>query len=94
MKQQNPREFYKALSQAVVGFASDKTNIEFRGLPLEEAKAALRKRGTGEGTVQEYEKLIERCDFGQFAGGAKDEKGWKEALAAAEDLLRRMEREL
>ncbi len=94
LKGQNPREFYKALSQAVVGFASDKTNVEFRGLPLEDAKAALRKQGAGDGTAQEYEKLIERCDFGQFAGGGKDEKGWKEALAAAEDLLRRMEKEL
>jgi len=94
LKGKNPREFHKALSQAVVGFASDKTNVEFRGLPLEEAKAALRRQGAGEGTAGEYGKLIERCDFGQFAGGAKDEKDWKEALAAAEDLLRRMEKEL
>lgn len=94
MKQQNPREFYKALSQAVVGLASDKTNVEFRGLPIEEAKARLRSQGAAEATAEEYARMIERCDFGQFAGGGKDEKGWKEALTAAEDLLRRLEKEL
>lgn len=94
LKKQNAREFYKALSQAVVGFASDKTNVEFRGLPMEEAKAQLRKQGLGDASVQAYEKILQQCDFGQFAGGTKDEKSWKEALAAAEDLLKRLEREL
>lgn len=94
LKQQNPREFYKSLSQAVVGFASDKTNVEFRGLPMEDAKAQLRSQGLGEPSVQEYEKLLQQCDFGQFAGGVKDEKSWKVALDAAEDLLKRLEREL
>jgi hypothetical protein len=94
LKQQNTREFYKSLSQAVVGFASDKTNVEFRGLPMEEAKAQLRRKGVGEETVAEYERMLQQCDFGQFSGAAKDEKSWKEALAAAEDLLKRLEREL
>ena len=54
----------------------------------------LRERGLGEAIVLEYEKVLQQCDFGQFAGGVKDEKSWKEALAGAEDLLKRMEKEL
>jgi hypothetical protein len=93
-KEKNPREFYKALSQAVIGFASDKLNVEFRGLTLDEAKATLAKHGVSDAAAQEYEKLLQQCDFGQFAGGPRDEKAWKEALAQAEDLLRRLEKEL
>ncbi len=93
-KQKNAREFYKALSQAVVGFASDKLNVEFRGLTVEDAKAQLRKRGISEASVNEYEKVLQMCDFGQFGGGAKDEKAWKESLDSSENLLRMMDREL
>jgi hypothetical protein len=93
LKQKNSREFYKALSQAVVGFASDKLNVEFRGLTMDEAKAKLRGAGLSEPAVEEYEKVLQQCDFGQFAGGVRDEKAWKEALGEAEDLLRRLEKE-
>jgi oxygen tolerance protein BatD len=94
LKQRNAREFYKALSQAVVGFASDKLNVEFRGLTLEDAKTQLRKRGISEASVAEYEKILHMCDFGQFGGGARDEKAWKESLDATENLLRMLDREL
>ncbi len=94
LKQKNAKEFYKALSQAVVGLASDKLNVEFRGLTLEDAKVQLRKRGITEASVNEYEKVLQLCDFGQFGGGARDEKAWKESLDAAENLLRMLDREL
>jgi hypothetical protein len=94
LKQRNAREFYKALSQAVVGFASDKLNVEFRGLTSDDAKAQLRKRGISEASIAEYEKVLQLCDFGQFGGGARDEKAWKESLDAAENLLRMLDREL
>ena len=94
LKQRNAREFYKALSQAVVGFASDKLNVEFRGLTSDDAKAQLRKRGISEASISEYEKVLHMCDFGQFGGGARDEKAWKESLDAAENLLRMLDREL
>lgn len=94
LKQRNSREFYKALSQAVVGFASDKLNVEFRGLTLEDAKAQLRKRGISAASVAEYEKVLNMCDFGQFGGGERDEKAWKESLDATDNLLRMLDREL
>ncbi len=94
LKQKNAREFYKALSQAVVGFASDKLNLEFRGMTMEEAKANLTRQGLPAATAGEYEKLLQLCDFGQFAGSQRDDKAWKEALDTAETLLRKLDREL
>jgi hypothetical protein len=94
LKQRDARGFYKALSQAVVGFVSDKLNVEFRGLTLDEAQARLRAKNISEASVAEYAKVIQACDFGQFGGGERDEKAWKEALVAAENLLRMLDREL
>jgi hypothetical protein len=94
LKQKNAKEFYKALSQAVVGFASDKLNVEFRGLTLDDAKTRLLARGVSAASVAEYEKVLQMCDFGQFGGGSRDEKGWKESLDSAENLLRMLDREL
>lgn len=94
LKQRDARGFYKALSQAVVGFASDKTNVEFRGLTIEDARARLRAKGVGDAASNEYAKVLQACDFGQFGGGERDEKAWKEALASAENLLRMLDREL
>ena len=94
LKQKNAKEFYKALSQAIVGFASDKLNVEFRGMTMEEAKARLVRHGLPAPTAEEYEKLLQLCDFGQFGGSVRDDKAWKEALDGAETLLRKLDREL
>ncbi len=94
LKQKNAREFYKALSQAIVGFASDKLNVEFRGMTMEEAKSRLNRHGLSEATAEEYEKVLQHCDFGQFGGSQRDDKAWKEALDGAETLLRKLDREL
>ncbi len=94
LKQKNAKEFYKALSQAVVGFASDKLNVEFRGLTMEDSKAKLVESGLPITSSAEYEKLLTLCDFGQFSGAQRDDKAWKEALDGAEALLRKMDREL
>jgi BatD DUF11 like domain len=94
LKEKNAREFYKALSQAVVGFVSDKLNMEFRGMILEDAKTKLVQSGLSMAIADEYEKLLQLCDFGQFGGANRDDKAWKEALDTAETLLRKLDREL
>ncbi len=94
LKQKNAHEFYKALSQAVVGFASDKLNLEFRGMIMDEAKLKLTQRGLSSAMAEEYEKLIQLCDFGQFGGTERDDSAWNAALDSAETLLRKLDREL
>ena len=78
----------------MVDLASNKLNLEFRGMTLEDAKAKLIRHGLAPATADQYEQVIQLCDFGQFAGEERDEKAWKEALDAAEALLRKMDREL
>ncbi len=88
------RSFYHALSEAAMEFASDCTNVEFRGITLEEAKSALAGRGVKPETIQGYEALLLRCDFGQFGGLSGSEEERKKDLAQAQSLLEKLSKEL
>ena len=89
-----PREFYRELSEAVIGFASDALNQEFRGMTLEEAKDALAQRGIKPDTLAAYETLMHRCDFGQFAGLNPSSPDLKNDFDTAAGLLEQLDREL
>lgn len=94
MQQSKGSAFYKALDQAIIGFISDKLNVEFRGLTLQDAKQLLIQKGASTQIAEEYEGLIQQCDFGQFSGQDKNEEHWKMALQKAEDILSRLEKEI
>jgi len=88
------REFYRALSEALVAFASDKINQEFRGLTLPEARARLEQRGAAPDTAAQYDALMQRCDFVLFAGiRAADEEMGRD-LDSGEKLLALLDKEL
>jgi triacylglycerol esterase/lipase EstA (alpha/beta hydrolase family) len=61
---------------------------------MEDAKLKLTQAGLSQTNVEEYEKLIQLCDFGQFGGSKRDDKAWNAALDTAETLLRKLDREL
>jgi hypothetical protein len=88
------REFYHELSEAVIGFASDALNQEFRGMTLGEAMEALTRRGAKPDTLAAYEALMHRCDFGQFAGLNPSGAELKNDLETASNLLEQLEKEL
>lgn len=89
-----PREFYRALSEAVIAFPSDKLNREFRGLRLGEAAAILAEKGAGAESVSAYDALLQRCDLVQFAGMNPAAEEMRRDLDAAESLLERLDKEL
>jgi hypothetical protein len=88
------RDFYRALSEAVIAFPSDKLNREFRGLTLSEATAALSAKGAAPATVEAYDALLQRCDLVQFAGMAPPPDEMRRDLEGAESLLTRLDKEL
>lgn len=88
------REFYRALSEAVMTYPSDKLNREFRGLTMPEAFALLSARGAAPETVTAYDALMQRCDLVLFAGMAPTAEEMRRDLASAEALLTRLDKEL
>jgi hypothetical protein len=89
-----PRDFYRALSEAVVAFPSDKLNREFRGLTLPEAMARLAERGAAPETASAYDALLQRCDFVLFAGMSPAADEMRRDFEGAEALLARLDKEL
>ena len=77
-----------------IGFASDRLNVEFLGMTLPESRETLVKRGAGNGTAAEFEKLLERCAFAQFGGLRRSEDEMRADLEAVEKLLDRLDKEL
>jgi hypothetical protein len=88
------REFYHALSEALIAFASDQFNQEFRGLKLPEALVRLRQGGASATTAEAYELLMQRCDFVLFAGVRPTDAEMGHDLEAGENLLALMDKEL
>ncbi len=88
------RDFYRALSEAVTAFPSDKLNREFRGLTLPEAAAMLSARGASSETVSAYDTLLQRCDYVLFAGMAPTSDEMRRDIETAESLLARLDKEL
>jgi hypothetical protein len=63
-------------------------------MTLEEARETLARAGASSDTLKAYAALMQRCDFGQFAGlnpGSGERRG---DLDAAEKLLGRLDGEL
>ena len=89
-----PVEFYRELSEAVMGLASDALNQEFRGMRLDDARETLLQRGASVDTAKAYETLMQRCDFGQFAGLKPSEAELKKDFDAGAGLLEQLDREL
>ena len=89
-----PREFYRALSDAVIAFPSDRLNREFRGLTTTEATALLAARGASAETAGAYDTLLQRCDFVLFAGMSPGAEEMRRDLESATALLRRLDKEL
>jgi hypothetical protein len=88
------RDFYRALTEAVVAFPSDRLNREFRGLTLPEAMTILTERGAARATAEAYDTLMQRCDFVLFAGLSPSAEDMRRDLAGAEALLTRLDKEL
>jgi hypothetical protein len=88
------RDFYRALSEAVVAFPSDKLNREFRGLTLPEAMEILSGRGASPESSAAYDTLMQRCDFVLFTGMSPTTDDMRRDLESAEALLARFDKEL
>jgi hypothetical protein len=94
MESGRSREFYRALSEAVMAFPSDKLNREFRGLTFSDAAAALAAKGAAPESVEAYDTLLQRCDLVQFAGLSPTAEEMSRDLGSAEALLERLDKEL
>jgi len=90
----DPRAFYAETARALEGFAADKLHTSAAGIIREELGEALRGRGVGGATVDEYLELLATCDRQRFAPGGDTAAGREAFLDRAAGVLATMTREL
>jgi BatD DUF11 like domain len=94
LAKKDAKAFYRELALAAQGFVSDRLNVEFRGMVLEEAKQRLEQAGLSSEGLAAWTQLHQECDFGQFAGLGRDAESMQKARQSAEQLLRRLDKEV
>lgn len=65
--------FYEALHQALLGFISDKLNMDMTDINKENIAAVLEKRGVGEEQTRNFTALLDACEFARYAPDAGHE---------------------
>lgn len=84
------KAFYAALEKGLVGYLSDLSNREFRGMTQEQVKSNLNELGLPPESLEKVLKWLEACAFARFApveGTSEDrEKSLKDFEALCDNL--------
>ena len=93
-KENNEKEFYDELAQALWGYIADKFNISKSNLSIDTVRETLREKNVDEQVTDNFVNTLHNIDFARFApgdSGGKMENVYNEALNAimqAEKQLR------
>mgnify|MGYP003292241107 CR=1 FL=1 len=65
--------FYEELHKTVLGFVSDKLNMDISEMSKENIAARLKDNGVGDALAAEYLELLDSCEFARYAPDAGNE---------------------
>jgi len=65
--------FYEELHKALLGFISDKLNMDAADMSKENIAAKLRENGSGDGLAEEFVGLLDACEFARYSPDAGHE---------------------
>lgn len=85
------KAFYAALENGLVGYLSDLSNLEFRGMTKEAVKQNLTNLGVKEEQIQKVLQWQEACAFARFAPVSATSEECKKALSEFEMLCDALE---
>jgi hypothetical protein len=69
MKSMKKDEFFIEISQVIWGFVADKCNIPLSQLSMETIRIELEKINTDSATINDFELLLNDCEFARFTPG-------------------------
>jgi len=73
LKQNKSEDFYKAVLNAVMGYMSDKLNIPLADLNRDKAIDTLKDKNVKQETIDELIKILDTCEFAQYAPSSTKE---------------------
>lgn len=59
--------YYEELHKALLGYVSDKLNMDFADMSKENIAEVLKSRGVNEGLVSEFTGLLDACEFARYS---------------------------
>ena len=80
------KALYAALENGLVGYLSDRTNLEFKGMTRPQMKSKLEELGVKAETIDAIDSWLEKCAFARFAPVNPSEGEQKQMLADVEKL--------
>lgn len=87
LKQQQPAQFYGAISASLIGYVADKTNRPAAGLLRDEVIQLLRKNKVEQSLEADYLKCLDEADFRRFAPGEAASGEMQEFYRQTEKVL-------
>ena len=91
LEKDDGKAFYAALENGLIGYLSDLSNMEFRGMTREKREENLKALGFKDTQVDQITKWFDTCAFARFAPVAQSEAERKDALAKFETLCEALE---
>ena len=80
------KALYAALENGLVGYLSDRTNLEFKGMTRPQMKSKLEELGVKAELISAIDSWLEKCAFARFAPVNPNESEQKQMLADVEKL--------
>lgn len=90
----NPKQFFGLLYNGVVGFISDKLNVNAAGLTNDEIIRLLKQSGKCDNLIDEFTGFLNDCDAGRFSPVEPPLEQMKVNYERAEQLLSTLDRNL
>ena len=73
LKQNKSEDFYKAVLSSIMGYLSDKLNIPLADLNRDKAVETLKDKNVKQETTDELIKILDTCEFAQYAPSSTKE---------------------
>ena len=80
------KALYAALENGLIGYLSDRTNLEFKGMTRPQMKTKLEELGAKAELIAAIDSWLEKCAFARFAPVNPNESEQKQMLADVEKL--------
>ncbi len=80
------KALYAALENGLIGYLSDRTNLEFKGMTRPQMKSKLEELGVKAELISAIDSWLEKCAFARFAPVNPNESEQKQMLADVEKL--------
>jgi len=89
-----PRAFYAEVASALSEYVAAKFDIPAAGLTHDRIEELLVGRGVPDDARGAFHRCLEACDYARFAPASSGAEEMRRTLAAAEEIVTRLERSL